>query len=327
MDGVRIAWAMHQGRLVSVDEVPPGLAADCTCPECHGVVIARKGNERSHHFAHRDGAAQCSLANPGGGAADAVYEAHQRLAVRVVRKALEDLEQIDLPGLGVASIIERHLAEPLATGLVVDRLVTQPRDAAPLTFALEITATGRLGSERLEGLRDQRLDTLVIEVRPDLVVGFPPAWLGELIEHGAARYWRSFSTGAAAAPDAGWSAGKAHLADGRPPAIPLDAARLYSANYPMRALKEGRPLPYDISALRASGLPLFCPVKPREKVDGGVLDIPPHWRTERVIRANLPDAVLGPPVAYLLRFDGPVALHDADAAHKSAARKMKREML
>ena len=44
------------GRLVHVDDVPSGLACDCTCPECGAQLIARKGEKRQNHFAHANGA-------------------------------------------------------------------------------------------------------------------------------------------------------------------------------------------------------------------------------------------------------------------------------
>lgn len=44
------------GRLVHVNDVPSGLACDCTCPECGALLIARKGKKNQHHFAHANGA-------------------------------------------------------------------------------------------------------------------------------------------------------------------------------------------------------------------------------------------------------------------------------
>ena len=43
------------GRLVHVDDVPSGLACNCTCPECRAQLIARKGKKNQHHFAHPHG--------------------------------------------------------------------------------------------------------------------------------------------------------------------------------------------------------------------------------------------------------------------------------
>ncbi len=49
------AYACRDGELVHVSQVPRGMACGCTCPKCNGALIARKGLERAHHFAHLTG--------------------------------------------------------------------------------------------------------------------------------------------------------------------------------------------------------------------------------------------------------------------------------
>lgn len=44
------------GRIQSVDDVPRGLACECTCPVCGERVLARQGEVRVWHFAHASGA-------------------------------------------------------------------------------------------------------------------------------------------------------------------------------------------------------------------------------------------------------------------------------
>ena len=39
--------------LVRVDDVPNGLDCGCVCPTCKVDLIAKQGDEREHHFAHR----------------------------------------------------------------------------------------------------------------------------------------------------------------------------------------------------------------------------------------------------------------------------------
>ena len=41
-----------ENTLVSVAEVPGGLACNCICPHCRAPLIAKKGNRNIHHFAH-----------------------------------------------------------------------------------------------------------------------------------------------------------------------------------------------------------------------------------------------------------------------------------
>lgn len=47
------SWAEDEnGKMVYIDDVPRGIACNCTCPHCHENLIARQGNERAHGFAH-----------------------------------------------------------------------------------------------------------------------------------------------------------------------------------------------------------------------------------------------------------------------------------
>jgi competence protein CoiA len=47
-----IPFGVRAGNIVHISEVHRGLDCDCTCPECGGGLIAKKGSIREHHFAH-----------------------------------------------------------------------------------------------------------------------------------------------------------------------------------------------------------------------------------------------------------------------------------
>ncbi len=59
---VLLPWGMKDGRLVSVDDVPSGLACECTCPQCKRRLIAAKGDVIVHHFRHEAESAGCEHA-------------------------------------------------------------------------------------------------------------------------------------------------------------------------------------------------------------------------------------------------------------------------
>lgn len=47
-----LRYGLQNGILISIADVPSGLECNCYCPNCGSVLIARKGKNRTHHFAH-----------------------------------------------------------------------------------------------------------------------------------------------------------------------------------------------------------------------------------------------------------------------------------
>lgn len=50
-----LPFGLNNGKLTSINEVSSGLECDCICPSCSVSLIARKGKDRVHHFAHEKG--------------------------------------------------------------------------------------------------------------------------------------------------------------------------------------------------------------------------------------------------------------------------------
>ena len=55
MKSAHVRIGVRDGRCVSVYDVPSGLACNCVCAACQRPLVARKGSQRTHHFAHRPG--------------------------------------------------------------------------------------------------------------------------------------------------------------------------------------------------------------------------------------------------------------------------------
>jgi hypothetical protein len=49
---IDVPYALRAGIVVHVSEVARGLPCDCVCAHCRGPLVARKGVQRRHHFAH-----------------------------------------------------------------------------------------------------------------------------------------------------------------------------------------------------------------------------------------------------------------------------------
>ena len=53
MHPLKVPYGERDGHLLHVDEVSSGLACQCICPLCQGMLIARKGEYNQPHFAHQ----------------------------------------------------------------------------------------------------------------------------------------------------------------------------------------------------------------------------------------------------------------------------------
>ncbi|MGV8149600.1 MAG: competence protein CoiA family protein [Alkaliphilus sp.] len=49
---VNLEFGLRRGNMYHVSDVENGLECDCVCPSCKVTLVAKKGNERTHHFAH-----------------------------------------------------------------------------------------------------------------------------------------------------------------------------------------------------------------------------------------------------------------------------------
>ena len=48
----KLIYALKDGNIVSIADVPSGKKCGCVCPACGGELIAHKGQKRMHHFKH-----------------------------------------------------------------------------------------------------------------------------------------------------------------------------------------------------------------------------------------------------------------------------------
>ncbi len=54
MTEIKQPYGLRNGEIISIEQVESGLKCDCFCPACNGRLIAKKGLEKQHHFAHSD---------------------------------------------------------------------------------------------------------------------------------------------------------------------------------------------------------------------------------------------------------------------------------
>lgn len=54
-----LTYGLKNGQLISIHDAEQGLACGCVCPGCGAELVARKGPQRAHHFAHHN-SAECN---------------------------------------------------------------------------------------------------------------------------------------------------------------------------------------------------------------------------------------------------------------------------
>jgi hypothetical protein len=83
-DQTLIPFGLRGDRMVAVRDVPSGLACGCICPACRSPLVARKGAQRRHHFAHAVSNPNCKY-----GPETAIH--------RMAKQCLLDAQRIMLP--------------------------------------------------------------------------------------------------------------------------------------------------------------------------------------------------------------------------------------
>lgn len=151
---------LPNGNLAHVSDVSSGLACNCRCPECGGLLVARKGQVIVHHFAHQAGM-NCT----GGGWETALH--------RLCKEIIMSSRRIMLPAViaehgslrrvvSKASMFTYQSSrdEVRMDGLVPDVVV----EAGGRSLLLEVMVTHACGPEKLTLLHEQRLACVEIDM-------------------------------------------------------------------------------------------------------------------------------------------------------------------
>ena len=55
MSNIKLKYGVRNGKLIHISQVDSGLACSCYCSSCSDVLVAKKGQKREMHFAHKSG--------------------------------------------------------------------------------------------------------------------------------------------------------------------------------------------------------------------------------------------------------------------------------
>jgi hypothetical protein len=152
---------MRDGKLVSVNEVPSGLASGCTCPACGAALVAKKGRARVHHFAH------ASLEDCGLGFESAVHLMAKEIIERRREIQIPPVTYKPLPNSPVLIIsptlrikLDDVKLEKRVGDIIPDLIVS----AGTKSFLVEVFVTHKVDLVKAQRIRSLGLSALEIDL-------------------------------------------------------------------------------------------------------------------------------------------------------------------
>ncbi|MCK1443160.1 hypothetical protein IVB43_12265 [Bradyrhizobium sp. 48] len=172
-------------RFLHIDDVPSGLACNCSCPGCGRPMVAKKGNVQAHHFAHRAQQDGRSCASAG-----------ETALHKFAKKILDERLEIALPAMLVVEYGDRESVVQAETrafdraileakaGQIVPDVMLLLRDRR---LIVEFKVTHSCDEEKLA--RIQMMDVGAIEIDLSQYRDHPLNEIGDEILYNAPRIW------------------------------------------------------------------------------------------------------------------------------------------
>ena len=158
----KLIYALKDGNIVSIDEVQSGKDCGCVCPACGDELIARKGQKRMHHFAHRSNE-DCEYG----------YESSLHLAAKDILSRSEKMVippiYVEFPQSGKSKEllylkkeipVDRVELEKCFDDIIPDIVV----DSGDKYFFIEIYVTHPIDDEKLKKLEEKNISTIEIDL-------------------------------------------------------------------------------------------------------------------------------------------------------------------
>ena len=158
----KLIYALKDGNIVSIDDVPSGKECGCVCPACGDELIARKGQKRMHHFAHRSNE-DCEYG----------YESSLHLAAKDI---LSRAKKMVIPPVYVEFPQSGKPKELISKGreISIDDVKLENRfddiipdivvDSGDEHFFIEIYVTHPIDDEKLKKLKEKKISTIEIDL-------------------------------------------------------------------------------------------------------------------------------------------------------------------
>lgn len=176
----------QSSRLVTVHEVPRGLACECRCVVCGEPLIARQGPVREHHFAHASGREACAAS-------------HETLLHRYAKQLIQEAGGLAVPigpevaaTLGVESALAgagylRLLSVELERGVGDIRPDLLACTEEAVSVAIEVAYSSFCDAEKASRFAALKLPALEVDLRAFSPDGFDPSALRRAVVDEAGR--------------------------------------------------------------------------------------------------------------------------------------------
>jgi hypothetical protein len=168
-----LQWARKLGEVVHISQVESGAACQCVCDECGTPLLAKKGTERAHHFAHLN--SDCA--------------GNQETLMHIAAKAvIADKKRLTLKGAqGDKEVVFDSVEVEQQVGPYRVDLVGVKRDRRCM---VEIAVSHRCGQEKIQYFRDNKLAAVEIQIDSRREFGSKDEY-SEYVIAGAVRRWIS----------------------------------------------------------------------------------------------------------------------------------------
>lgn len=155
---IRIPYGLKNNRLVHISEVESGLKCGCICPSCKCNLIAKKGDELTHHFAHSNNS-QCAWA----------YETTLHL---MAKEILNDSKTMVVPSVTIGNgkilvsdskrILFDEVVLEKRIGRIIPDVVMYKNGVALL---VEITVTHGIDKTKIKKIKDLNISCIEISLK------------------------------------------------------------------------------------------------------------------------------------------------------------------
>ncbi|MCR4716705.1 MAG: hypothetical protein K5656_05950 [Lachnospiraceae bacterium] len=173
-----LRYALHNGDMVSIEDVKNGLKCECLCPSCGSQLIARKGEKNIWHFAHH-GESDCNS-----GSESALH--------LMAKNILLENKEVFIPAIYYSDLgkvckytdveLESHKYE----GVIPDVLMTN-KDSSTVLF-VEIYVSHAVDDDKRKKLERLNIPTIEIDLR-DMIEDYTEESVAKTIITGDRTKW------------------------------------------------------------------------------------------------------------------------------------------